>query len=84
MKFVAVQEPPHDSWAVFDPGTDAPVEYAGLVLIGLTLHEARRFAAVANDHTGRPQHSRPVRLQLVRSSPDGAVSALEKHNCTGS
>jgi hypothetical protein len=49
MRFVAVQEPPHHSWAVFDTTNDKPAEHAGRVLIGLTSLEARRFTAAAND-----------------------------------
>ncbi|PBC00664.1 hypothetical protein CK220_30180 [Mesorhizobium sp. WSM3860] len=52
MRFVAVQEPPHHSWAVIDMGSDKPAEHAGRVLIGLTSHEARRFTAAANDEAG--------------------------------
>ncbi|MEZ2329583.1 hypothetical protein AB6802_07660 [Mesorhizobium sp. RCC_202] len=84
MRFVAVQEPPHDSWAVFDAGNDAPAEYAGRVLIGLTLHEARRFAAVANDHCGWSQRLWPVRLELVNPAADGVPAAREKDNRTNS
>ncbi|WP_181170276.1 MULTISPECIES: hypothetical protein [unclassified Mesorhizobium] len=49
MRFVAVQEPPGGSWAVFDTGNGTPAEYAGRVLIGLTSREARWFVAVGND-----------------------------------
>ncbi|RRH95949.1 hypothetical protein EH240_23350 [Mesorhizobium tamadayense] len=52
MRFVAVQEPPHQSWAVFDTTNDQPAEHAGRVLIGLTSHEAQRFTAAANDEAG--------------------------------
>lgn len=52
MRFVAVQEPPHHSWAVFDTANDRPAEHAGRVLIGLTPLEARQFAASANDEAG--------------------------------
>lgn len=52
MRFVAVQEPPHHSWAVLDMANDKPAEHAGRALIGLTSHEARRFAAAANDEAG--------------------------------
>ncbi len=66
MRFVAVQEPPGCSWAVFDAGNGAPAEYAGRVLIGLASREARWFATMGNDHTALPQCSRPVaQLRLV-------------------
>lgn len=82
MRFVAVQEPPH-SWAVFDTGNDAPAEYAGRVLIGLTSREARWFAAVANDHMGWPQCCLPAaQPDPARQSADGAF--WEKHSRTGS
>ncbi|WP_179293626.1 hypothetical protein [Mesorhizobium sp. WSM3882] len=31
---------------------DKPAEHAGRALIGLTSHQARRFAAAANDEAG--------------------------------
>lgn len=66
MRFVAVQEPPGSSWAVFDAGNGVPAEYAGQVLIGLTSREARWFVAVGNDHAAWPWSGRPVaRLRLV-------------------
>ena len=52
MRLVAVQEPPHHSWAVFDTANDRPAEHAGRVLVGLTSHEARLFVAAANDEAG--------------------------------
>jgi hypothetical protein len=54
MRFVAVQEPPGSSWVVFDTAEDAPAEYAGRVLVGLTSREARWFVAMGNDHTAWP------------------------------
>jgi hypothetical protein len=66
MRFVAVQEPPGSSWAVFDAGNGAPAEYAGRVLIGLTSREASWFVAAGNDHAAWPWSSRPaVQLRLV-------------------
>jgi len=83
MRFVAVQEPPGSSWAVFDAGNGVPAEYAGRVLIGLTSREARWFAAVGNDHAAWPRSSRPaVQLRLV--SGDGCLPIRERHNQTGS
>ncbi len=84
MRFIAVQEPPHYSWAVVDTINDAPAEYGGRVLIGLTLREARRFAAVANDHSGWSQCSRPVRLELINPGAGGATPAWERHIRTSS
>ncbi|UCI06495.1 hypothetical protein [Mesorhizobium sp. B1-1-8] len=55
MRFVTVQEPPHDSWTVFDTGNNLPAEYAGRVLIGLTSREAHWFAAAANDQAAWPE-----------------------------
>ncbi|TPN76040.1 hypothetical protein FJ987_14540 [Mesorhizobium sp. CU2] len=82
MRYVAVQEPPHHSWAVVDTINDAPAEYGGRVLIGLTLREASWFAAVANDDA--PRRSRPAaRLVLVWPSASGASPAREKHSRTG-
>jgi len=51
MRFVAVQEPT-GSWAVFDTANEEPAEFAGRVLIGLTLHEAWWLTAAANDEAG--------------------------------
>lgn len=65
MRFVAVQEPPHDSWAVFDTVRDEPAAYAGRVLIGLTSHEARRFTAAANDHAGKWRANKPLRRRAA-------------------
>jgi hypothetical protein len=80
MRFVAVQEPPHHSWAVVDTINDAPVEFAGRVLIGLTSREARWFAAVANDPMPRPQGGRRVGwLRVIGQSADGSLPVLEKH-----
>ncbi|MEI9403814.1 hypothetical protein [Mesorhizobium argentiipisi] len=71
MRFIAVQEPPGNSWAVFDAGNGAPAEYAGRVLIGLTSREARWFATMGNDHTALPQYSGPVAyLRLVRTTQE--------------
>lgn len=71
MRFVAVQEPPGCSWAVFDAGNGAPAEYAGRVLIGLTSGEARWFAAAGNDRTTPPSCGRPVaQLRLVSAIPE--------------
>ncbi|WP_217577856.1 hypothetical protein [Mesorhizobium sp. GbtcB19] len=68
MRFIAVQEPPGSSWAVFDAGNGAPAEYAGRVLIGLTWREARWFVAQGNDHSGWPPYSRPApQLRLVEA-----------------
>lgn len=83
MRFVAVQEPPGSSWAVFDAGNGAPAEYAGRVLIGLTSREARWFVAAGNDHAAWPRSGRPVaRLRLV--SGGGSMPTPERHSQTGS
>ena len=83
MRYVAVQEPPHHSWAVVDTTNDAPAEYGGRVLIGLTSREASWFAAVANDD-GTPRRSRPTaQLALVWPSAHGASLSWEKHSRTG-
>ncbi len=74
MRFVAMQEPPHDSWAVFDTGNGVPAEYAGRLLIGLTSREAHCFAAVANDYPSWPQHGRSVgQADLSRLAAGGAL-----------
>ncbi|MDX8534679.1 hypothetical protein RFM41_27060 [Mesorhizobium sp. VK25A] len=83
MRFVAVQEPPGSSWAVFDAGNGAPAEYAGRVLIGLTWREARWFVAAGNDHRAWPRPGRPAgQLRLV--SGGGSQSIRERHGQTGS
>ncbi|WP_434722017.1 hypothetical protein [Mesorhizobium sp. RIZ17] len=82
MRFVAVQEPPGSTWAVFDAGIGAPAEYAGRVLIGLTSREARWFAAVGNDHAAWPRPGRPG-AQLWLVSGGGSQPIRERHNQTG-
>ncbi|RWL47596.1 MAG: hypothetical protein EOR60_08355 [Mesorhizobium sp.] len=82
MRFVAVQEPPHHSWAVVDTINDAPVEFAGRVLIGLTSREARWFAAVANDPIWPRGGRRVAWLRVIDQSADGRLPALEKHGRT--
>jgi hypothetical protein len=52
MRFVAVQDPT-GSWAVFDTANEAPAEFAGRVLIGLTSHEAQWLKAAANNEARR-------------------------------
>lgn len=82
MRFVAVQEPPGSSWAVFDAGNDAPAEYAGRVLIGLTSREACWFVAAGNDQAAWTQPGRPgAQLRLV--SGGGAQPIRERHDQTG-
>ena len=82
MRFVAVQEPPGSSWAVFDAGNGAPAEYAGRVLIGLTSREARWFVAAGNDRAAWPRPGRPAgHLRLV--SGIGSQSIRERHSQTG-
>jgi hypothetical protein len=83
MRFVAVQEPPGSSWAVFDASNGVPAEYAGRVLIGLTPREARWFVAVGNDHSAWPRTGRPV-AQLRLVSGGGCLPAPERHSQTGS
>lgn len=70
MRFVAVQEPP-DTWAVFDTTIDEPTDYAGRVLIGLTLNEARWFVAAANAEAVWPEA-----IHWARTS--GGVSGLPR------
>jgi len=83
MRFVAVQEPPGSSWAVFDAGNGAPAEYAGRVLIGLTSREARWFVAAGNDRATWSQPGRQAtHLRLV--SGGRSQSTLERHGQTGS
>ena len=80
MRFVAVQEPPHHSWAVVDTINDAPVEFAGRVLIGLTSREARWFVALGNDHSGWPQYSRPApHLRLVEAGGPSPIRKRRGH-----
>ncbi|TPI50541.1 hypothetical protein FJ417_29815 [Mesorhizobium sp. B3-1-7] len=82
MRFVAVQEPPGGSWAVFDAGNGAPAEYAGRVLIGLTSREARWFVAAGNDQAAWPRSGRPgAHLRLV--SGGGSQPMRERHGQTG-
>lgn len=82
MRFIAVQEPPGSSWAVFDAGNGAPAEYAGRVLIGLTSREARWFVTMGNDHTGWPQYSRQ-RTQLRLVGGAGSLPIRKGHSQTG-
>ena len=81
MRFIAVQEPPGSSWAVFDAGNGVPAEYAGRVLIGLTWREARWFASMGNDHSGWPQYGRPApHLRLVEAGVSFPIR--ERHGQT--
>lgn len=67
MRYIALQEPA-DGWTVFDTGNEKPAEYAGRVLMGLTLREASWFAAAANTRAGWPRAGQSV-LMSCRAMP---------------
>lgn len=77
---------PADNWAVVDTTNDVPAEYAGRVLIGLTVQEVRWFTVAANEEIGRrgakaprlrqgscSEHRQPGKNAGEQSDWDGAL-----------